>query len=330
MTDCFLLIDNRAMRVTDADLLPFIPAFVAVCEERSFKRAGMRLGVSTAAVSKSVQRLETLLGSRLLERTTRSVTVTRTGVLVQQRFTGALVEVAAARAVVDRSRTEPQGEFVLHVSPVLCAPVMAAVAALAARHPRLIPRVVFSDRVVRLAEDEVDVAVRLGDVGDDRLVARRLAELPFVIVASPAYLARRGTPKLPADARAHDVVSFAGPRGVVHAWRIGGDVVDVAAHVVVDSGLALPEAALQGLGLVHVFDFMVADHVRAGRLVRLFEDEISDRRLVSAVATTTKARSRAVRSAIECLTAAFTTERSNAPHGAARAPGAQGAQGVSE
>lgn len=291
-----------------ADLLPYLPAFVAVCEEQSFKKAALRLSVTTAAVSKSVQKLEEQLGVQLIERTTRTLRVTRTGHDVCARFNGALVEVAAARAVVERARGEPQGELVLHVSPVLTAPVMAAVTTLCARHPRLVPRVSFSDRHARPAEDDVDVAVRLGDIGDDRLVAKKLATLRFVIVASPAYLARRGTPQSPDDVRAHDVVAFAGPRGGLHAWKVGGAVVDVEARVVVDSGAALPEAALQGLGLVHCFDFMVAAHVRAGRLVRLFADRDNDERDVHAVTTTAKARTRGVRAAVEALQGAFASD----------------------
>jgi DNA-binding transcriptional LysR family regulator len=306
VTLCFLLVDNRSMKPV-GDLLPYIPAFVAVCEEKSFKKAALRLSVTTAAVSKAVQRLEEELGVKLLERTTRSVAVTRTGQLVQARFQGALVEIGAARAVVDRARTEPQGELLLHVSPVLTAPVLSAVTSLAARHPRLVPRVVFSDRLVRFfaGDDDVDVAVRLGGVDDDRLVARALATLRFVIVAAPGYLARRGTPRAPDDVKGHDVVAFAGPRGGVHAWKVGGVVVDVAPRVIVDSGAALPEAALGGLGLVHVFEFMVEAHLRAGRLVRLFPDVEPEQRALHAVTTPHKARTRAVRSTLEALQAAF-------------------------
>ncbi len=288
-----------------ADLLPYIPSFVAVCEEKSFRKAAAKLGVTPAAVSKAVLRLEAELGTRLLERTTRHVGITRPGALVWQRFQGALLELNAARAVVDRDKTEPQGELVLHVSPVLCAPVMTAVASLLARHPLLRPRVQFSDKHARPAEDDVDVAIRLGDVGDDRLVARPLATLPFVIVASPAYLARRGTPKQPHDVKDHDVVAFAGPRGALHPWRVGKEELAIRPRVVVDAGSSLPDAALLGLGLVHVFAFMVADHLRAGRLVKVFPDVDHDRRAVQAVTTTSKARTRGFRSAVECLKAAF-------------------------
>jgi DNA-binding transcriptional LysR family regulator len=287
------------------DLLPFIAAFVAVCEEKSFKMAGVRLGVSTAAISKSVQRLEEELGSPLLERTTRSVTVTRMGQQVQQRLQSALHELDAARAVVDEARSEPRGEFVFHVSPVLSAPMLVATAALSQRHPHLVPRIEFSDRQSRPAEDDIDVAVRLGDIGDDRLVARKLADLPFVVAAAPAYVARHGRPASADELRHHDVVAFAGPRGVRATWRFGGVAVDVNPRVVVDSGLALPEAAVLGLGLVQVFDFMVAAHVRAGRLVRVLEHLDGETRPVHAVTTPAKAKTRAVRTAIECLQTAF-------------------------
>lgn len=293
------------------DLLPYLPAFVAVVEEQSFKKAAQKLAVTTAAVSKAVQKLEEALGAQLIERTTRSLAVTRVGHDVYARFRGALVEIAAARAVVDRARTEPQGELVVHVSPVLSAPVMTAMTSLCAQHPLLRPRIAFSDRHARFltnanaGDDEVDVAVRLGDIGDDRLYARKLGTLRFVIVASPDYLARRGTPTTPDDVKAHDVVAFAGPRGALHAWKVGGAVVDVVARVVVDSGVALPAAALCGLGLVHCFDFMVAADVKAGRLVRLFADRDNDQRDVHAVTTTTKAKTRGVRAAIAALQGAF-------------------------
>ncbi len=292
-----------------ADVLPYLPAYLAVCELLSFNKAAQQLGVTTAAVSKAVIRLEEALGVVLLERTTRSVVVTRQGERVRQHFKGAIDEIDAARAFVDVDKTEPRGELVLHTSSILSAIVLQAVSSLMAKHPLLVPRVRFGDRLCRPGEEGVDVAIRLGAVGDDRLVARPITQLTFVTVATPAYLGRRGTPRTVADLVDHDAVLFEPTRGALRHWRyvVDGNVVFGEPRVVatVDHGPAVVDAALLHMGLVKTFEPLVRGLVREGRLVAVLGDVEHERRPVHAVTTTSRARTTAVRSTIAALREAF-------------------------
>jgi DNA-binding transcriptional LysR family regulator len=210
-------IDNRRFTIGS---FSGIEPFVAVAETRSFRAAAARLGVSTAAVSKAVRKLEDELGVPLLQRTTRHVSVTPEGEALLVHAREALDRLLAGLDRVARARGLAEGPLRVSVSPVLGRLVVGALPRLLQRHPGLVPDLSVTDRVVSLAEDEVDVAVRIGRLDDSSLIAHRLRPPRWVTVASPAYLARRGEPRAPFDLADHACLKYATLRGGVVEWTV--------------------------------------------------------------------------------------------------------------
>lgn len=260
-------------------MLSGIEPFVAVAETSSFRQAAARLGVSTAAISKAVRRLEDELGVRLLHRTTRHVSMTAEGEALHSHARDALDRLAAGLDLVARARGLAEGPLRVSLSPVLGRVVVAALPRLFARHPRIQLDLSLTDRVVSLAEDEVDLAVRIGALRDSALIAHRLPAGRWATVAAPAYLARHGTPEHPDALADHACLKYAPPRGGVVEWSFlaagaagaAGAATGVRTPTTLrmDNGDALVDAALVGLGVAQVFDWMAAESVRDGRLVEV-------------------------------------------------------------
>jgi LysR family transcriptional regulator for bpeEF and oprC len=277
-----------------------LDAFVAVARLRSFGAAGRALGLTTAAVSKSIARLEEELGARLFERTSRRVALTPEGQLLLGPAQTALDAVQAGRDLVASARTVPEGQVRLSLPFVLGPVVVRALPRLLARHPRLRVALAVTDRRVQLPEDDVDVAVRIGPVADDGLVARPLRELRWVLVAAPAYLGRAGTPHHPGDLAGHARLVFVGPTGVEAPWLVA-DAELGAAVVQVDQGQLLVDAAVAGLGVAQVFDFLVAGELARGELVEVLPGKLPAGPAVHAVVAPNRRRSPRVRAVLTFL-----------------------------
>jgi DNA-binding transcriptional LysR family regulator len=259
----------------DIDVFRGVAPFVAVAEELSFRRAAARLHVTPAAVSKAVQVLEGELGVTLLQRTSRAVSLTQDGALFFERCRAALATVSGAREEVSALRGAPHGEAVVSVPFVVAPLVVGALAPLRVRHPRLTVRVQVTDQLARLAAEQVDVAVRLGEA-PDTLVQKLLLRTRWCTVASPAYLARRGTPTDVEALRGHDCLVFVAPNGRVRPWMFRSAAFEPPAALQVDHGPSLLDAAREGMGVTQVFDFMVVDDLRRGALVALLPEEATD------------------------------------------------------
>jgi DNA-binding transcriptional LysR family regulator len=250
-----------------------IAVFIAVADHGSFAAAARRLGRSPASVTRAVADLESRLGVRLLTRTTRAVSTTEAG----QRFLGGAKRVLADLDEIERAAagqgTAPRGELRLtapilfgrlHVLPIVtefldCFPEVQAALALV-------------DRPVDLVEEGLDVAVRIGALGESSAVATRVGALRRIVVASPDYLARRGTPQRPADLSDHDVVAFSGIAGVEHwVFREAARDVNVAIRprLVVSTAEAAIDAARAGFGLTRVLSYQAAEDVARGSLRRV-------------------------------------------------------------
>lgn len=255
-------------------MLPFaeLAVFAAVVDAGGFTAAAARLGLSKAAVSEHVRRLEDRVGARLLNRTTRRIALTEAGAACHARARAMTAEAEAAAAIAETLQAEPVG--VLRVTaPQTFGPlhVVPALAAFAARHPRLDVELTVTADSVDLVRERLDLAIRIGPLPDSTLVARRVAMAGLMIVAAPAYAARRGLPRAPADLLAHDAIRFT-PLGWGAEWRIadpGGRPrrVPIRPRLVTDSGEALLEAARAGLGLALVPDWMAHRALAAGDLV---------------------------------------------------------------
>jgi DNA-binding transcriptional LysR family regulator len=262
------------------DRLDEINAFAAVADARSFTQAARRLGVSGAQVSKLVARLENRLGARLLNRTTRDVSLTDTGRAYLERARVLLEDFEILETSVS-DHTGPRG--LLKISAPMsfgASQLTPALLDFAASCPEVSLEVSSTDRFVNLVEEGFDVAVRIGHLADSSLVARKLADVRMVTCASPEYLARVGTPQT-LDALAQHEAIIDTNTGDPFVWRFGshGDYQDVRVHgrLRFAGADACVAAARQGFGITRTPAFAAAEDLRAGRLAPLlcaFESEL--------------------------------------------------------
>jgi DNA-binding transcriptional LysR family regulator len=262
------------MSAFDPDLFTGVVPFVATADVRSFRGAAKQLGVTPSAVSKAISRLESELGVKLLSRTSRSVTLTPEGDAFLRRCRDAVEQVRAAREGATQALRAPRG--LLRISlplPLGDLVVMPALPRLLARHPGLSIEAVMTDRFVRLLEENVDVAVRIGAVKDGQAVVRHLRPARSVTVAAPAYLARHGTPTRPEELATHNCLKFLSANGTPLEWTFSSGsskvTVPTRGNLVADYGEALVKAAVAGLGVVQALDLMVAPRLASGELVEI-------------------------------------------------------------
>lgn len=262
------------------DRLDEIRAFVAVADARSFTQGARKLDVSGAQVSKLVARLENRLGARLLNRTTRDVSLTDTGQAYLERARELLESFDVLEASV-RDQAGPSGTLKVS-APVSFGKNQLTPALLdfAAGCAAVSLDVSFSDRVVNLVEEGFDVAVRIGHLADSSLVARRLAAVRMVTCAAPAYLERAGVPAALEDLVRHEAILDTNARDPT-VWRFGphSDLRDVRVHgrLRFNGAEACVAAAVAGFGVVRTPAFAAAEDLRAGRLVPVlcnFEPEL--------------------------------------------------------
>lgn len=258
------------------DRLQAMAAFVAVVDNGGFASAARRLGLSPAVVTRAVGELEQRLGLRLLTRTTRIVRVTEAGARFAADCRRILAELDTAEADAAGVNAEPRGTLVL-TAPVMFGQihVMPIVASYLERFPAVDARCLFVDHVVNIVEEGIDVAVRIGELPDSALQAVKVGQVRRVVVASPAYLAARGTPGRPRDLQDHAVVAATGvtPSPEWH-FEEGGHVLGqrVQPRLRTTTNESAIAAALAGLGITRLLSYQVAGHVRSGELQVLLAD----------------------------------------------------------
>ena len=252
------------------DRIDAMQAFVTVADLQGFAPAARKLGLSPSGVTRLIAALEDRLGARLLQRTTRSVTLTDVGARYLERARRILADVEEAESSAEGERTSPGGRLVvsapngfgrLHVSPV--------VSAYLERYPEVSADLRLSDRMINLVEDGVDLAVRIGHLPDSTLVARHVGEMRRIVVASRDYLKARGEPKTPAAIASHDTIQFgamtAGPD-----WRFVEDGREVRVACTPRFSSNSADAAIhyaeQGGGLTRVMFYQAAESLKAERL----------------------------------------------------------------
>jgi DNA-binding transcriptional LysR family regulator len=249
-------------------------AFVRVVETGGFSRAAHRLGVSKSIVSRRVARLEAELGVRLLNRTTRGIAPTDAGLDFKARCVDILNQLDAAREAVACRERDVAGTLRLSVPLSFGVTRLApAVAAFAATHPRVAIDVSFSDRFVDLVNDGFDAAIRIGILPDTSLIGRRLGAIEAYVIASPAYLEQHGRPEKPQALAHHECLIYSGGARDTWQFRSGRKWISVRpqGRFRADNGEALRAAAIAGLGIAVLPDFLVEDSVRAGELMRILE-----------------------------------------------------------
>ncbi|WP_421414156.1 LysR substrate-binding domain-containing protein [Agrobacterium tumefaciens] len=260
--------------------------FARVVQAGGFSAAARNLDITPSAVSKLIARLETRLGTRLLVRTTRALTLTQEGEAYYHAALRILQELneadqeAAGGAVRGRLRINTTIPF----GTMFVAPAMPE---FVARNPDLIIDLSFTDGIVDLVAEKTDVAIRMGNLPDSGLIARKLGQSRRVVCASPDYLARMGSPETPADLAYHDCLTF-NFRRARPSWPFRDRDRDIAhpvkGSIVVNNGETMKQMALAGAGVARVGLFHVADDITAGRLIPLLEDfNPGDLELVHAV-----------------------------------------------
>ncbi|PRA27729.1 LysR family transcriptional regulator, partial [Brevundimonas sp. MYb46] len=249
-----------------------IDEFTAVAEQASFSAAARRLGLSTSAVSREIARLEDRLQTRLLHRTTRRVELTDAGREFLARCRRLIDERDEALAAVQPDDQAPRGLLRMTCSVSYGERFIApAVNAFARQNPELRIELDLDNRLRDLVGDGYDLAVRFGHLTDSRLMARRLASRRLILCTSPDYLARRGAPRDLSEIASHD-----GLIGSAEHWRFTEAGREVALRPSgrwrCNSGAAVLDAALQGLGLCQLPDFYVAEALSSGALVSLLDE----------------------------------------------------------
>lgn len=253
-------------------------AFAAIAQQRSFTKAATELGVSRSALSQSLRALEERLGVRLLNRTTRSVTLTEAGRRFVGRVQAALGDLTAAIDEVNHYRESPIGQLRIAVQPpvasFLIGPVMA-------QFLIAFPGINLDVAVVKMPADIVeggfDAGIRLGEqVERDMIAVPVMGEVRFLVVAAPAYLARHPAPRTPRDLKAHDCIRNRLPNGAIFGWefeRNGKKLrTEVDGRLIVNDIDLSIQAVLDGMGLAYLLYDYIAPHIASGRLVPILED----------------------------------------------------------
>lgn len=290
------------------DLLDSMKVYVLAVEKGSLSAAAAACGISATMAGNHLRTLEKRLGMRLLNRTTRRQHLTAFGEDYYLRCKEILRLVAETDVQAQNLRSAPAGNLRI-TAPVTFGTeaLMPALSAYLDRHPQVSIDVALCDRVVDLVEEGFEAAIRIGELPDSALIAKPLTPYRLMICASPAYLARRGTPAKPDDLSQHECLSFS-PTAMAH-WQLAGQDgtcrVPVSGRLQVNHGQALRVAALHGLGVVLQPAILLEDDVQAGRLVQLLPAHALPSRPMSVVYLPDRYRSPKLRSFVDFLVERF-------------------------
>jgi DNA-binding transcriptional LysR family regulator len=253
-----------------------INAYVKVVQTGSFTRAADSLGTQKAHVSRLVTQLEHKLGVRLLERTTRSLSLTEVGREIFERSVSILGAIDEARRAAQKTHAEPGGVLRLTCGVEFgMIAVSRWISAYLDSYPQVQVQADFTGRLVDLVHEGFDLAIRLGNLPDSSLAARKLGDLAYGLFASPAYLQRKGTPSSPDELSRHDRLAFTGS-AQSNAWRLRQaeqeTTVDGSPRLRVNNSFAVRDAAAQGLGIAQLPLVLASSLSDAGQLVRVLPD----------------------------------------------------------
>jgi DNA-binding transcriptional LysR family regulator len=259
------------------DRLTGLEVFAKVAAHGSLSAAARAMGLSQTMVTKHLAALEARLGVKLFHRTTRKLSITEAGRNYLEASERILADLDAANASIAADRVEPRGLLRLNVPVAFgtrqIAPLLAE---FTAHHPRVAVELGLNDRLVDLAEEGWDLAIRIGNLSSSSLVARRLAPCRVVTCAAPSYLKARGMPRVVSELAGHNCLGYTLSQLPADRWVFGvrGEVsVQVSGNLRANNGEALRSAAVAGQGVIYQPTFIVADDLRAGTLVALKLDQ---------------------------------------------------------
>ena len=301
------------------DRLLAMTVFVKVVEQGSFARAAERLNMSTSAVSRQIADLEAHLTTRLLNRTTRRVSLTESGQAYFERALHLLADLEETEAVVSSSTVNPRGTIRLTCSTSFGVPHLApAIGAFQTRYPDVRFDISASSRFVDLVEEGLDLAIRIGDLGNPNLIARRIGSMRLITCASPEYLKRKGTPKHPDDLARHNCFTYE-YAPVKNQWtfqdRKNNEIkVRIDGSVHANNGEMLAAIAVAGVGIALQPDFIVNPLLESGALVEILKNFRPAPTNIYAVYASRRHLSAKVRTFVDFLAERFsTTSALNSP-----------------
>jgi DNA-binding transcriptional LysR family regulator len=291
------------------DRMTSMATFAKVVESGGFSAAARALNISPSMATAHIQALEERLGVRLLNRSTRKVSLTEVGHAYYERCLQILAEADDADQIAQALQSTPRGTLRLNTSvaiPPFLAPVIAEYAAL---YPDVAIDLTMTDRMIDLVEDGFDLAVRNMSVPDSSLITRRVASYRYVVCGSPPYFAKHGTPQAPVDLADHNCLiysrsawgnewRFTDPDGVEQSVAVKGNL-----HANSDNALRL--AAVNGQGLAMAPSFLVIDEIRSGRLVPALTDYLRSEYAINAIYPHRHHLSAKVRSFIDLMVRHF-------------------------
>ena len=262
------------------DRLAAMQVFVQVVETGGLSAAGRVLGLAPSSVSRRIGELEDILGARLLQRTTRRLSLTETGAAYYERCRDILQAVDEATLSVTDRQAAPAGVLRVSVPTSLARlHLVPAVAAFHALHPAVRVALSVSGRMVDIVGEGFDLAIRAGQLSDSSLIARKIGEARRLVCASPAYLRRTGEPERPAQLAGRDCLTFRSHAGS-NLWRFRRNgrttEVRVTGPFFADEGETLVAAAAEGLGIILVPEWLAGPDIAAGRLVEILADFAPD------------------------------------------------------
>jgi DNA-binding transcriptional LysR family regulator len=258
------------------NLLAAIASFIKVVESGSIVGAAKALGVSAAAVSQTINRLETHLGVRLLQRTTRRMALTENGAVYYEKVKRIAADLESAQSSINREDSELQGRLSIASTSAFGRHVLAPlIAGFAAQHPRLLIELSTTDGKINHIQDGIDLSLRIKPQLEDAIVARKIVSLPFIMCAAPAYLQRAGWPQSPDDLQNHACLAFRYPLdGRFLRWSFIRDGqrydADINATAISDDIDALTQMAIHGAGITRLAEFVAAPYLQNGQLLPLF------------------------------------------------------------
>ncbi|SFU68684.1 LysR family transcriptional regulator [Pseudoduganella namucuonensis] len=292
------------------DRLQSMRVFAKVVEQGSFARAGMALEMSNAVVTRHVADLEQHLGTRLLNRTTRKLSLTETGTGYLDRVRQILSDIDDADAAASATACKPSGTLRIYCHPnfgqTQLAPLLPR---FAAEFPDVVLDVTLADKTVDLVEEGYDLGFFIGvQKFDGSMIARQLASSSVIVCASPDYVRRRGAPAHPRDLTEHDCLNHAFEQ-VRHTWNMqcgGKEVrVPIVSRMVSNNVEILRQAAIAGMGVVLRSTYTLQDDIALGRLVRLLPDHCTGKLTVLMVYPSRKLLSAKVRAFVDFMTATY-------------------------
>lgn len=252
-------------------------AFVQVVDQGGFTEAAKVLGLSPSAVSKLISRLEDRLGARLLQRTTRRVSLTAEGRVYAEQVREILATIDAVESSIGGAEAEPRGLLRINVAHGFgMTQIVPAIPDFIARHPKVDIKLTFTDHIVDLIAEGDDVGIRLNDVRDETLIARKLATYTRMICGAPRYFERYGIPQTPADLLQHRAI-HSNDVNALNQWSMrwpdgSEEQIAVPGHIYSNSGDALFRLCSEGLGLAYLADSLAYREIATGKLITVLND----------------------------------------------------------